>query len=122
MTTTPKPPFDVEPLPRRISQLPSAADQRIGRRMLVWAAMAAAALAVIVLLIAVALAADSRPADKDIADRPTLLATDTRDQTIAPLGLLPKDFVSALRGQQTGPVGGRRGHGTRRDASTRSAG
>jgi len=105
MTTTPKPPFDVEPLPSRISQLPSAADQRIGRRMLVWLAMAAAALTLIVLLVTGALAADAfcRPGSKDIAARLTWLATDTRDQTItfadAPLGALPKDFVSALTGQ-----------------------
>jgi len=84
MTTTPKPPFDVEPLPSRISQLPSAADQRIGRRMLVWLAMADAALTLIVLLVTGALAADAfcRPGSKDIAARLTWLATDTRDQTI----------------------------------------
>ena len=104
MTTTPKPPFDVEPLPSRINQLPSAVDQRIGRRMLVWAAMAAA-FALIVLLVTGVLAADAvrRPGDKDIAARLTWLAADTRDQTItfmdAPLGALPKDFVSALTGQ-----------------------
>ena len=82
MTNTPQPPFDLEPLPSRIRELPSAADRRTGRRMLVWAAIAAATLALIVLLVAVALAADSRSGDKDIADRLTLLATDTRDQTI----------------------------------------
>jgi hypothetical protein len=62
MTNTPKPPLDeegVEPLPRRIRELPSAADRRTGRRMLVWAAMAAAAFALIVLLVTGVLAADA---------------------------------------------------------------
>ncbi len=55
------PPLDeegVKPLPGRVSELPSAADRRTGRRMLVWAAMAAAAVALIVLLVAGALASD----------------------------------------------------------------
>jgi hypothetical protein len=72
MTNTPKPPVDeegVEPLPSRIRKLPSAADRRTGRRMLVWAAMAAAALALLVLLVVGALAADAfrRLGNKDIA-------------------------------------------------------
>jgi len=72
MMNTPKPPRDVKPLPSRIRELPSAVDRRIGRRMLVWAAMAAA-LALIVLLVASALAADAfrRLGSKDIATRLT---------------------------------------------------
>ena len=72
MANTPKPPLDeegVEPLPNRIRKLPSAADQKTGRRTLVWAAMAAAALAIVVLLVAGALATDAYPrrGDEDIA-------------------------------------------------------
>jgi hypothetical protein len=76
MTDTRKPSRDeegVEPLSRRIADLPRAQDRIAARRTLLWLAPAAAAFALIVLLAPGALAADMfrRLRGKEIAARRT---------------------------------------------------